>query len=228
MVYDVDFIKNNLLVDFSESIIGKQPGGGSSDYKKLSNKPSINGHELNGDLTSAELDISVETDKSLNVSDIAADSKTVGDEFIKIRGNLLPKFASFPAAPTDLTVEWNSEKNSAEITSTRTVSYLYPLYENTYDLDSNISGWSEYLEYGKTYDIQFSSTSHDVTLYISDTNGDRFVNGNDAFCVNEGEPWMIAIQIASGNVSANIDISMLFTSSLVDLLTAGKHTAILG
>lgn len=229
MVYDVDFVKNDLLVDFSESIIGKNSGGGTSDYKQLSNKPSINGHELIGNLTNADLDISSETDKTLTVSDVAADSKAVGDRFTNLMGNLFPKIINITTPPSDISVTWNSEKNRVDIDSTSSIYYTYSLYETAYDLEGNISGWSEYLEYGKSYDIKFSSTSNKVSLYVVDSNGTHYYDGDATFYVEKGDYWAIAFEISSGDVRATIDISIPFNASLTDLLSNIKnHTAVLG
>ena len=229
MVYDVDFVKNDLLVDFSESIIGKHPGSGTSDYKQLSNKPSINGHELIGNLTNADLDISSETDKTLNVSDMAADSKIVGDRFNSLMGNLLPKIMNITTPPSTISVTWNAEKNSVDIDSTSSVYYTYSLYETAYDIEGHISGWSEYLEYGKSYNIKYNSTNNKVSLYVVDSNGTHYYDGDATFYVEEGDYWAIAFEIPSGEIHASIDISMPFDGSLTDLLSNNKkHTAVLG
>ena len=45
-----------LLIKLKE-VIESGGGGGTSDYTQLSNKPQINGHELNGNKTGADLDL---------------------------------------------------------------------------------------------------------------------------------------------------------------------------
>ena len=47
----------NLLLELKETIEAGGGGGGTTNYNLLTNKPSINGHELMGDKTSEDLEI---------------------------------------------------------------------------------------------------------------------------------------------------------------------------
>ena len=56
-----------LLIDLKNS--GGGGGGGTNDYEQLINKPTINGHELSGDMTSSDIGVQSKIDNQYDSSD---------------------------------------------------------------------------------------------------------------------------------------------------------------
>lgn len=94
-------------------------------------------------------------------------------------------------------------------TSFRAMLDLYPC---EIGLDGHISSWSEYLEYGKTYQIQFATDDSNISLYVEDSNGSQSYTGNTTFYVEEGDSWCLWIELAA---NASFEDSS-FTISMTD------------
>lgn len=86
------------------------------------------------------------------------------------------------------------------------------LYPCELDYDRHISSWSEYLEYGKTYQIQFATDDSNISLYVKDSNGSQSHTGNTTFYVEEGYDWSLWIEFAA---NASFEDSS-FTISMTD------------
>lgn len=86
------------------------------------------------------------------------------------------------------------------------------LYPCELDHDRQISSWSEYLEYGKTYQIQFATDDSNISLYVKDSNGSQSHTGNTTFYVEEGDDWSLWIEFAA---NASFEDSS-FTISMTD------------
>lgn len=57
----------NLLIDLKNS--GAGGGGGTNDYNDLINKPTINGHELSGDMSSGDIGVADRADNTYDADD---------------------------------------------------------------------------------------------------------------------------------------------------------------
>lgn len=86
----------------NESLLGSgnidiQGGGGTSDYTKLSNKPKINGAELNGNKTSEQLGLQIKLVSGTNIKTIN-NLSLLGSGNIKVLGLMPPQAYQYTTA----------------------------------------------------------------------------------------------------------------------------------
>lgn len=132
-----------------------------------------------------------------------------------IKGNLLPKFATFPTdAGSNVAISWNAAKTVATVTITNGDGTTYAdLWE---------SGIPDILELGRTYKIQFESSDQNVVqLYIKKDNyGETKTNGTFDFSVGSGlSSLQLALKVnASGSYAPiTVKIALIDTKTIADL-----------
>lgn len=151
----------------------KKGGGGTTDYRDLSNKPQINGHILNGNKTSSELGLA----SSQDVSDINAAIDDVNSDIDDIKTDVdeikmsIPKVYGFH-------IDSNNSSLSASVTYIGDAVGMTPAYMDYTNDVFNYGSWEDvwFIRDCKPCILNQDGT---VSAYLNKNDYSKDVYGND-------------------------------------------------